>query len=278
MIDSVSRPPITTPYYQNGMCPVNVHWHLGTEHYSLGQYDEDGSGPPERTIDDPFGEEDSRRLDEDSDDDSAEEPRRLGAARLGFRCHKYNDQDSRFTKPYEWKHCVDMYVGETYEVHWPHSAAGQCGTPWQYQTPFYDGVFCKGGVISLGTDAVGDAGLNTYKTVGVQGQIFTIINDESYYYPDLFRGMIVGGDYGKDMAYYTGSTTGTSRDNKICSKYTPITWQVDRTCHLISASSFDKMCFDMKQQADSMASDLHAHGSRVLVNDTFAGNNLQRRV
>ena len=26
----------------------------------------------------------------------------------------------------------------------------------------------------------------------------------------------------------------------------PITWQVDRKCHLISASSFDKLCADMK--------------------------------
>ena len=27
------------------MCPVNVHWHLGTEHYSYGQFDENGNGP-----------------------------------------------------------------------------------------------------------------------------------------------------------------------------------------------------------------------------------------
>lgn len=27
------------------MCPVNVHWHLGTEHYSKGEYDEEGRGP-----------------------------------------------------------------------------------------------------------------------------------------------------------------------------------------------------------------------------------------
>eukprot|EP00959_Pyramimonas_sp_CCMP1952_P361950 7580033-Pyramimonas_sp.AAC.1 len=26
------------------------------------------------------------------------------------------------------------------QVHWPHSAAGACGTPNQYQTPFYDGT------------------------------------------------------------------------------------------------------------------------------------------
>merc|ERR1719203_1021476 len=37
--------PITTSYFQKQMCPVNVHWHLGTEHYSMGQYDETGTGP-----------------------------------------------------------------------------------------------------------------------------------------------------------------------------------------------------------------------------------------
>merc|ERR1711918_24408 len=115
--------------------------------------------------------------------------------------------------------------------------------------------------------------------VGVQAQIFTIINDESYFYPDLMRGMITetsgNMQYGKDMAHYTGSTTGTSRNNKICSVYTPITWQVDRTCHLISASSFDKMCADMKMQRDDMSSDLHAHGAREVVSKELAANNMQ---
>jgi hypothetical protein len=29
--------PISTPYYMAGLCPVNVHWHLGSEHLSVGQ-------------------------------------------------------------------------------------------------------------------------------------------------------------------------------------------------------------------------------------------------
>merc|ERR1712094_125796 len=62
-------------------------------------------------------------------------------------------------------------------------------------------------------------------------QVFTVVNDEAYYYPDLFKGMIVAGDFGDDMAIYTGSTTGTSRSNDLCSQYSPITWQVDRKCH-----------------------------------------------
>merc|ERR1712113_605103 len=108
-------------------------------------------------------------------------------------------------------------------------------------------------------------------------QVFTIVNDEDYYHADLFAGWIVDGDYGSDIAKYTGSTTGTSRSNEICSRYTPITWQVDRKCHLISASSFDKMCADMKAQRDDMSMDLYAHGSRELVADEFAADNHQRR-
>ena len=75
------------------------------------------------------------------------------------------------------------------------------------------------GVISLDP-------LNTFEKIGVQGQIFTIVNDEAYYYPDLIKGMVVDGAMGTDVAMYTGSTTGTSRDNSVCSRYTPITWQV----------------------------------------------------
>jgi len=197
--------------------------------------------------------------------------RRLGGTtvRKGFSCHKYDKDDTRFTTKYPWKHCIDMQVGETYEVHWPHSAAGACGTPWQYQTPFYDGVFCMPGIISLSP-------LNTFQKIGVQAQIFTIVNDERYYYPDLIRGMIVDGHYGHDMAYYTGSTTGTSRSNTMCSKYTPITWQVDRKCHLISASSFDKLCADMKLQSDDMSADLRPNGARELVADAYAANDGQR--
>ena len=229
--------PITVPYRQVGLCPVNVHWHVGAEHYSLGEYDENGSGPV-------------------SD----------GGDRQGFQCKLYDETDEKFTKPYEWKYCKDMIVGQTYEVHWPHSAAGARNTPWQYQTPFYDGVFCQDGILS-----------DTAQQIGVQAQVFTIVNDEAYYKPDLFRGMLVQDDFGADMAMYTGSTTGTSRDNEICSQFAPITWQVDRKCHLISASSFDDMCAAMKAQPDDMSEDLHPHGSRELVADEHAANNQANR-
>jgi len=243
-LDTGDRQPITEPYWNAGLCPVNVHWHLGAEHRSEGQFDEDGVGP-------------------------GSSHRRLGSdVRQGFQCHLYDEEDAKFTEEYDWKHCKGMVVGQTYEAHWPHSAAGACGTPNQYQTPFYDGVFCNGGIVSLDP-------LNTFEKIGVQSQVYTIVNDEAYYYPDMIRGMIVDGEYGEDIAKYTGSTTGTSRNNEICSKYTPITWQVDRKCHLISASSFDKLCADMKAQRDDMSDDLHAHGSRELVTDELTANNHQ---
>ena len=108
----------------------------------------------------------------------------------------------------------------------------------------------------------------------MQAQIFTVVNDELYYYPNLMDGMIVGGDQGMDMAVYTGSTTGQSVNNENhCSLYNPITWQVDRKCHLISASTFDKMCADMLGQRDDMTGDVEPHGSRDLVIDALAANN-----
>jgi hypothetical protein len=260
--------PITKAYFAAGLCPVNVHWHLGAEHRSAGQYDENGVGPglagtPSNHV------EGTRRLSEDAEAEAEKEPeRRLAATtRYGYACNLYKANDAKFTTAYNWQHCVNMHVGETYEVHWPHSALGACHTPNQYQFPFYDGVFCGyDGISALSAETVAGA-------VGVQSQIFTIVNDESYYYPDLMRGMITDGPYGKNITAYTGSTTGTTRDNVKCSPFGPITWQVDRVCHLISASTFDKMCADMKQQRDDMSGDLYAHGARELVNTQFTANN-----
>lgn len=235
--------PLTDEYFKNGLCPVNVHWHLGAEHLSVGEYDDRiGTGPT----------------------DIHERRRLAGKARKGFQCGLYDAAQEMFTKAYDWKHCVDMEVGQTYEVHWPHSNMGACGTPNQYQTPFYDGLFCKMAEVGL-TDLPAQ--------IGVQGQVFTIVNDDTYYYPDLMRGMIVDGEMGQDITKYTGSSTGTTRDNETCSGYSPITWQVDRKCHMISASSFDKMCADMKAQRDDLSDDFYPHGSRELVDPAYSANN-----
>merc|ERR1712232_46019 len=37
---NTSHVPITVPYYKTTLCPVNVHWHLGAEHRSAGEFDE----------------------------------------------------------------------------------------------------------------------------------------------------------------------------------------------------------------------------------------------
>jgi|EP01082_Thalassiosira_pseudonana_P010496 hypothetical protein len=249
--------PNTKQYFQSSMCPVNVHWHLGSEHYSYGEFDENGDGPHGNIPRPDWANRDLAGAGESVPD--------------GFRCHHFDETDAKFTTKYEWKHCEGMEVGETYEVHWPHSAAGACGTVNQYQTPFYDGVFCNLPMetfVTLGAQDIASA-------VGVHGQVFTVVNDESYFYPDMIRGMIVDPDMnmGQDVAMYTGSTTGDSRSNEMCSQYAPITWQVDRKCHMISASSFDKLCYDMKMQRDDMSDDLHAHGSRELVMDSLVANN-----
>jgi len=253
-MDVHDRVPITKHYSETDLCPVNVHWHWGAEHLSEGEYDEHGYGPVS-----------------DSHDDHH---RQMGELMLlGRRCYHYDAHDPKFKDDYQWEFCKDMKIGETYEVHWPHSAAGACGTDWQYQSPFYDGVFCKDGIITI-------APLNTYEKIGVQGQVFTIVNSDEaeYQYDNLIEGMWVDSTHGADMAYYTGSTTGTSRDaGTTCSRYTPITWQVDRKCHMISARSFDILCRDMLDKKDDMSGDVHPHGAREVVLDHLVANNQQTR-
>ena len=272
-LNAGSRVPITEEYEDVGMCAVNVHWHLGSEHLSVGQYDQKGTGPAVN----PQRKKDSNAM------HNPDHVRKLGddnQVDYGFRCHHYDDTKEEYTEPYTWQYCDNStIVGETYEVHWPHSAAGACGKDyntvgeWQFQTPFYDGVFCRDGIITI-------APLNTYKTVGVQGQVFTIVNDkEQAYKPpqNLMLHAWKDDTHWVDVAKYTGSTTGTTRDNEICSRYTPITWQVDRTCHKISASAWDDMCKMMKEQKDDMKDDTHAHGARAFAKKQMVANNQQSR-
>jgi hypothetical protein len=44
--------------------------------------------------------------------------------------------------------------------------------------------------------------------VDVHGQVFTIVNDDSYFYPDMICGVIVDKDMDKNMHIYTGLTMG----------------------------------------------------------------------
>jgi len=264
--------PIRVPYFKTTLCPVNVHWHLGAEHRSAGQFDENGKSPENHLVPEDENPEDTRRLSSKQYSRRYRLRRRLGGARYGYACQHYDANDPKFNTEYNWQFCKDMHVGETYEVHWPHSALGACGTPYQYQDPFYDGVFCG---INQEFGSIGLTAQQIASSVGVQGQVFTVINDENFYYPNMIRGMIVDEEHnmGVDITVYTGSTTGTTRNNAVCSAYSPITWQVDRKCHLISASSFDKMCADMLQMRDDMSGDIHPHGARELVFTNLTANN-----
>jgi len=81
-------------------------------------------------------------------------------------------------------------------------------------------------------------------------------------------------EFGKDMAVFIGSSTGPDRNNTECSSYSPITWQVDRKCHLISASSFDKLCADMLSVSPGdMRNDTEPAGARELVDDRLTDAN-----
>ena len=257
---NTSATPITTTLAEAGLCPVNVHWHLGAEHLSVGQFDAAGSGPTYSGS--------ARRL--LAGDELNTEP--------AIRCGHYDASNTIYTTEYEWKHCKDMKVGETYEVHWPHSAFGACNTPFQYQTPFYDGVFCNldgATADAVGSAADGDVALtSTAGQIGVQAQVFTIVNSDAaeYQYDNLIRGMIVD-----------GTRASTSRRTPAPPPALPAATRSARVrahhlargrkCHEISAKSFDKMCEQMKAQLDDMTSDLHPYGAREVVVNSMTANN-----
>ena len=65
-----------------------------------------------------------------------------------------------------------------------------------------DGLLCQGGnplfnetggLIEAISEGVGDdSGSQVLASnIGVQGQVFTVVNDEDYYYPNLIDGMLV---------------------------------------------------------------------------------------
>lgn len=273
MIDSSGMPAIQGDLKAAGLCAVNVHWHEGAEHRSDGTlgYNPSGVGPG-------LGNEGYHGPDSDYG-------RRLGTGgqTQGHHCHYYKDFTAAQKEQYPWEHCKNMHVGETYEIHWPHSAAGACGTKWQFQSPFYDGVLCNDpAVVGVYTGDSGVSGAenslnNMAMAVGVEGQVFTVVNDPAYDVHLGIDGAIKGGNFWQDVAKYTGSTTGQSRDNKICSVYTPITWQVDRKCHMISAKSFDLLCAQMKTQADDPNDnhDLEPHGARLTVPASLTATNIE---
>ncbi len=243
--DMVARlVPVETTFEDAGMCAVNVHWHLGAEHRNAGTYDIPG-------------EEWMNFNDPEAHHDEEVEP--------GNFCPDFDENDAKFTTPYEFEHCDEhMKVGYTYEIHWPHSNLGMCNSEWQYQSHFMNGVLCQANEADMSpADAVGSVFDTQTTKIGVQAQVFTIVNDPAYDYPDW--AMLDGwnADMAVDMAIYQGSTTGQQDGNNTCrGTGGMVTWQVDRGCHLISAASFDELCRVMKEQRVDMSADTHAHNAR----------------
>ena len=131
-----------------------------------------------------------------------------------------------------------------------------------------DGVLCKATMAGY-TPAEAVASIFTDHTtkIGVMAQVFTIVNDPMYDYPDWDSMKGWNYDLVAEAAVYQGSTTGQSKDNDQECGATGgmVTWHVDRDCHHVSAKAIDNLCKHMLMQHDDMANDVHPHGSRDTV-------------
>jgi len=217
---------------QSALLPQsNVHYHLGAEHRSDNYVD----GTDSIAYDAKSG---GRRL--------ASDPR------PGWMCVA---PPSGELKAYTFQHCKGtVTVGKSYEIHYVHSSAG------------YDSEHLKNVDIDLMNDGLGGAAngrglLNPMVTV--QAQVFQIVNDGTT--APLIADMIHGmqSESTPNRVMYSGSTTGQSHTNSVCSPYV-ITWHVDKKCHKVAAPSFDNMCKMMKDTY-KMDADLYPHGSRILL-------------
>ncbi|CAE7569572.1 unnamed protein product [Symbiodinium natans] len=213
---------------------VNVHFHLGAEHKS----DAYNNGTDAEAY------------------DAASSGRRLaGNPRPGFMCPTDTLTDAQMT-PYTFQYCKgDVQVGKSYEVHYVHSTAGT-------DNDASDNMNADLLADGLGGAANGRGLLNPM--VVVQGQIYQIVNGGPTV-NDLLHGWTVVGHNNSVM--YSGSTTGQSHDNSVCSPYV-ITWHVDKDCHQVSPESFDNLCKQMKDLY-GMSVDLEPHGSRILVSPAY---------
>ena len=115
----------------------------------------------------------------------------------------------------------------------------------------------------------------THAQIGVQSQTFTIVNDEDYYYPDLMRGMIVEGTAcGAEITGYTGSTTGTTRNNEVCSpRARRATWHRRPPAPRLPASLSTRCARTRLPARGDMSGDFYAHGAREVVADSLTANN-----
>lgn len=270
--DSDLLPPELDPWADfnaEGMCTVNAHWHIGSEHEMAGVFE------PGCSFDHPALTANKRKLAE--------------TMRVGGMCcdgkQLWEKNDPLIQNEYDWKYCKDMHVGLTYEIHWPHSNLGDCQTKWQFQYPFIDGVLCGANIMGLTAAQAAQAVFDGVGKIGVEGQVFTIVNSgplttsgsplgSEYSYPtwDSLNGWnaaLVGSDENK--AVYKGSTTGDGADNKMCrATGGMVTWHVDRQCHRLEAATMDNLCrLMLVVPADDLSADVAPHGSRETVRPEY---------
>jgi len=241
---------------QQKMLPLaNVHYHLGAEHKSDAyKLDADSKA---------YDAKKTRRLEVDEeieDDDLENRMQPAGARRLatnprpGFMCSATGLTAAEKTA-YTFQYCKNVEVGKTYEIHYVHSSAAT-HLPAAAASGKHDSMND-----GLGGAANGRGQLNPM--VVVQGLVVQITNDAQ---APVVNDMLHNWDgfaTGRDAVMYSGSTTGPSHTNAICSPYI-ITWHVDKRCNKISAKSFDNFCKMMKDQ-HKLDADLAPHGSRIIL-------------
>jgi len=179
-------------------------------------------------------------------------------ATQGYQCNAVDDLSDadKNTDDYEWKHCEHVSVGQTYEIHYVHSSAQYSNVDTDSGHSLEDG---------LGGAANGKGLLNP--TISVQALVILVVSNSA----DSDKEPLPLYGFGKvglrEIAYYMGSTTGTSVNNNDCSPYA-VSWHVDLKCHKVKAKAFDDMC-QMMLERYNISKDLHPHGSREIVSPAF---------
>ena len=86
---------------------ILLNRHLGSEHYSYGEYDEDGNGPHGNIKRPEWA---NRRTVAETEAAGGAEEEHHVEVQAGFRCHHYDASDAKFTTAYDWQHCKGMEV------------------------------------------------------------------------------------------------------------------------------------------------------------------------
>lgn len=243
---------------------TNVHYHLGAEHKTDEIYDS--------------------TLSETFDRETAHGRALSETPRPGFMC-PVQEYTAEQLAGYNFSSCKGMEVGKTFEFHFVFSSAGrEHGEGDDYQHLITDG---------LGSAANGRGLLNPM--IIVRALSFLVLNDDEFDVPAFAP----GGSYDQavqrnvndgvdrtllrhfmdqkdvlapeatdlnNFVRYSGSTTGETYDNEVCSPYT-VSWHVNTKCLEISAKSIDDYCKIMDKYG--VEKDLGVHGSRKLVDAKY---------